>query len=215
MKKKEPVLVKFRGYENYINIRTISRQHKSPQSFDLPRPSFTDLEARRSILLMDGSSFADFHLIDCGTTVQIDFTWLSQYCDGTVKGYVQTVFLDYDALADRIWESAEGGSGPKQWSMLSVDRTRDQARFDFNTPGARRVIRDILAVPVLRHKLTRAIRDNFKWPNNGDLLVSFYSDFDRYSFTFQEYRGANTGICGGLILHHHDGLAKARYEVHT
>ena len=45
MNQKAPVLVKFKGYENYINIRTISRQHKSPQSFDLPRPSFTDLEA--------------------------------------------------------------------------------------------------------------------------------------------------------------------------
>ena len=211
----DPVLVRFQASDYFINIRTVTHQRKSPHSFDLPRERFAELEADGHVLVKDGHSFADLRLADAGSRVRIDFTWLSQYCDGTVKGYVQTVFLDYDALADRIWESAEGGSGPKQWSMLSVDRTRDQARFDFNTPGARRVIRDILAVPVLRHKLTRAIRDNFKWPNNGDLLVRFYSDFDRYSFTFQEYRGANTGICGGLILHHHDGLAKARYEVHT
>lgn len=215
MNQNSPILVKFSACENYIGIRTITRQRKSPQSFDIPRPSFTDLESARNIFLQDGNSFADMRLIDCGATVQIDFTWLSRYSDGTVKGYVQTVYLDYDALYDRIWESMEGGSGPKRWSMLSEDRTKTQARLDFNTPGAQRVIREILAVPVLRHKLTRAVRDNFRWPNRGDITVRFYSDFDRYSFTFQEYRGPDLGICGGLILHHHDGLAKAQYSVHT
>lgn len=215
MRLKYPVLVKFRAYESCINIRTISRVNHSPQSFDLLRPSFTDLEADGHIHVKDGNSFADFSLIDDGATVQIDFTWLSRFGIDGVKGFVQTVKLDYDTLANRMWDSLEGNGGPKQWSMLSVDHTREQARLDFSSEGAQRTIRDILAVPVLRHKLTRAVRDNFMWPNDGNLTVRFYADFDRYSFFFREYRGDKEGICGGLILDHHDGLEKAKYSVHT
>lgn len=215
MNDKRPILVKFRSDQHYINIRTVTRQRKSPQSFDLPHPSFTDLEADGHIQIKDGNSFADFRLIDDGATVQITFTWLSRYSDDTVKGYIQTVNLDYDALANHIWNSLDGNNGPKTWSMLSVDRTRAQAQLDFSSEGARRVIRDILSVPVLRHKLTRAVRDNFQWPNDGNLTVRFYADYDRYSFFFREYRGDKEGICGGLILHHYDGLEKAKYSVHT
>lgn len=215
MNQKYPVLVKFRAYEHYINIRTITRQRRSPQSFDLPRPSFTDLEGDGHILVKDGYSFADFCLIDEGATVQIDFTWLSQYYDKTVKGFAQTVYLDYDALANCMWDSLDGNSGPKQWSMLSVERPRSRPRLDFSAPGARKTIREVLAVPVLRHKLTRAVRDNFQWPRDGDHVVKFYADYDRYSFFFQEYIDGKEGICGGLILHHHDGLEKAAYSVHT
>lgn len=210
-----PILVKFQACEIYISIRTITRQGKSPQTFYLPRPSFTDLEATRYIVLRDGYSFAEFELINDGATVQIDFTWLTRYSDGTTKGYVQTVYLDYDTLANHIWGSLDGNGGPKAWSMLSVDRTRKQARLDFSSEGAQRTIRDILAIPVLRHKLTRAVRDNFMWPNDGSLTVRFYADYDRYSFFFREYRGDKEGICGGLILHRHDGLEKAEYGVHT
>lgn len=210
-----PILVKFQSSEHYIYIRTVTRKRKSPQSFDMPHPSFTDLEGDGHITIKDGYSFADFRLIDGGATVQIDFTWLTQYGDGTAKGYVQTVYLDYDALANRIWDSLEGNSGPKTWSMLSVERPRSRPRLDFSSPGARKTIRDVLAVPVLRHKLTRAVRDNFQWPHNGDHVVKFYADYDRYSFFFQEYMDGKEGICGGLILHHHDGLEKAKYSVHT
>ncbi len=217
MNKKEPVLVKFRASENFINIRTISRQRKSTQSFDFHRWAFTDLEAEGHITVKDGYSVADFRLIDDGAMVQIDFTWLSKYGDNTVKGFDQTVTLKYDALADAIWNSLAGNNGPKQWSMLSIDRAMERPRLDFGSPGAQQTIRDVLAVPVLRHKLTRAVRDNFHWSRNGSgHIVKFYADFDRYSFTFQEFlRDGVPGICGGLILHHHDGLAKAKYEVHT
>lgn len=215
MNKKTPVLVKFRASEYYINIRTITRGKKSPQSFDLPRPSFTDLEADKHVTVKDGYSFAGFRLIDNGATVQIDFTWLTQYCDGTVKGYNQTVTLDYWRLAAYIWDSQDGNDGPTEWSMLSPDRTPNRPKLDFSSEGARKTIRDVLAVPVLRHKLTRAVRDNFQWPSDRDHVILFYADLDRYSFFFREYIDGKEGICGGLILDHHDGLEQAKYSVHT
>lgn len=215
IKPKYPVLVKFWASEHFITIRTRTRLNKSPQSFDLPRPSFTDLEADGHILVKDGPSFADFSLIDDGATVKIDFTWLSKSGHDAVHGFTQTVTLDYDTLANRLWDSLPGNDGPTRWSMLSVDRTKEQARFDFSSESAQRTIREIIAVPVLRHKLTRAVRDCFMWPNNGDLVIRFYADLDRYSFGFEEYVGGERRVCGGLILHHHDGLEKAKYSVHT
>ena len=214
MKQISPVLVKFRATEYFINIRTITQHRKSPSSFDLPRERFTDLEAEGRILVKDGYSFADFQLINAGSQVRIDFTWLTRYGDGTVKGFAQAVVLDYDKLARCIWDSQEENT-VRQWSVLSVDRTRQQPRLDFSSEGARQTIREILSVPVLRHKLTRAVRDNFQWPNNGDHIVRFYADMDRYSFFFREYINDHAGICGGLILHGQNDMRKAYYGIHT
>ena len=211
---RDPALAKFRAYRDYISIRTISRKHKSPQSFTLPRPSFTDLEADGYLLLDDGYSFALFRLIEDGAMVQIDFTWLVKYSDNTLKGYAETVVLGYDRLAQWIWDSSEE-NGPETWSMFSPGYTSQRPRLDFSSPGAQETIRHVLAVPVLRHKLTRAFRDFFQWPRTGDHVISFYADWDRYSFTFRETINGQDGICGGLVLHHHDGLEKAYYEVHT
>ena len=215
MNRDNHVLVKFYSTEHYISIRTITRDRKSPFSFDLPHPMFTELEASGDILVQDCYSFARFRLVDEGATVQIDFTWLSRYEDGTTKGYVQTVKLDYDELATHIWNSLPGNDGPTRWTMYYSDHTKPRAKLDFSSPGAQQVIREVLAVPVLRHKLTRAVRDNFHWPNDGNCTVHFYSDIGRYDFFFREQRGDRDGICGGLILHHHDGLATAKYSVHT
>lgn len=210
----DPVLVRFQASDYFINIRTVTHQRKSPHSFDLPRERFAELEADGHVLVKDGHSFADLRLADAGSRVRIDFTWLSRYGDGTVKGFTQAVTLDHDCLA-RFIRDSQGGNAPARWSVLSVDRTRQQPRLDFSSPGARRTIREILAVPVLRHKLTRAVRDNFQWPNDGDRTVRFYADCDRYSFFFQELANDKEGICGGLVLHRHDGLEKSYYGIHT
>lgn len=214
MSRSSHILVKFRASEHFINIRTITRQCKFPHSFDLPRERFTDLEAEGHGFVNDGDSFADFQLVNAGSQVRIDFTWLTRYGDDTVNGFAQTVILDYEHLAQCIWNSQEENAA-KRWSMLSLDRTRQQPRLDFSSEGARQTIREILSVPVLRHKLTRAVRDNFQWPSNGDHVIRFNADCDRYSFFFREYQNDHEGICGGLILHHYDGLEKAEYGVHT
>lgn len=214
MNQSEPILIKFCATKDYISIRTVTRRRKSPFSFDLPRSMFTTLEAEGEILVQDCYSYARFRLIDGGSTVQIDFTWLSGYSDNTVKGFTQIVKLDYDRLAGWIWDSLEE-NGPTRWSMYYIDRTCRHPHLDFSSSGAQHTIREVLAVPVLRHKLTRAVRDNFHWPYDGDHIIYFFGDYSRYSFTFQEVRDGQEGIFGGLILHHHNGLSKSYYGVHT
>ena len=213
MSQSNPILVKFRASEHFINIRTVTRKRKSPQSFDLSREQFTELEASGHIIIRDGNSFADIRLIEGGSKVKIEFNWLSRHGDNSYTGFAQDVTLDYNTLADHIWDSLDGG--PVSWSTLSTSCPQRRPRLDFSSEGAQRTIREVLAVPVLRHKLTRAIRDSFQWPHDGDHVVIFYADWDRYSFFFQEYMDGREGICGGLILHHHDGLAKSKYSVHT
>lgn len=219
MKRKDcPVLVKFRAYEDFISIRTITREDKSTQSFDLLRTDFTALEADGHIVVKDRDSFADIRLIDEGATVQIEFAWIIQNGKNTITGFTQTVTLDYDTLAKRIWDSLELNGGPTQWSMLSVDRTRKQARLDFSNAGAQATIKGIIADPRIRRALSRAVRDYFMWPNSGDLTVRFYADYVRHSFFFKEYRGGERGICGRLILHpyyYYDDDDLYKYQVHT
>ena len=145
---RDPALVKFRAYRDYISIRTISRKHKSPQSFTLPRPSFTDLEADGYLLLDDGYSFALFRLIEDGAMVQIDFTWLVKYSDNTLKGYAETVVLGYDRLAQWIWDSSEE-NGPETWSMFSpVMVVQHQAPADTVLAVDRLPEREAVPVPV-------------------------------------------------------------------
>ena len=214
MNRSEPVLVKLRAYEHFITIRTVTRRRKSPWSFDLLRGQLADLEAMGRIVVKDGYSFAVLALANTGSQVRIDFTWVSPYGDGAFNGFTQTIVLDYTALSRFVHDSLEE-DGPRTCSMLYVDRTRSRPRLDFSDPGAQRTIRDVLSIPVLKHKLTRAVRDNFQWRSENDHVVRFYADCDRYGFFFRESVNGRDGLCGGLILHRYDGLAKARYSVHT
>lgn len=210
-----PILVKFHASEHFISFRTITRQRKSPHSFNLPRSAFIELESAGSIVVNDGYSFANIRLSKDGSLVQFNFTWLRKYGDNTVNGFTQTVTLDYWDLSRHGTDSLRVDR-PDDWSMMSIRDPEKHPKLDFHAPGAQRTIREILAVPVLRHKLTRAIRDNFKWPYpSGDHIIRFYADGDRYSFFFREYLDGKEGICGGLILHGQEDMSKAYYGLHT
>ncbi len=214
MADKQSILIKFYAAKNYIELRTITRKYKSPQSFFLSRPSFADLKADGKLLLKDGNSFAEFKLINDGSLVQINFTWISQSGNNNLKGYIETVILDYDKLAQAIWNSSEKGS-PKKWSMLSKTSAYKFPQLDFSSQGAQKTIKHILKVPVLRHKFTKAVRDNFQWPSYETSVIRFYADWEDFNFSFDEEVQKRHGISGGLILHKPDGLKKAYYEVHT
>lgn len=45
--------------------------------------------------------------------------------------------------------------------------------------------------------------------------IVIYDDGQPYSFFFEEYTPYGRGICGGIILHGAEDLAKAQYSVHT
>lgn len=45
--------------------------------------------------------------------------------------------------------------------------------------------------------------------------IVLYDDSQPYSFFFEEYTPYGRGICGAVILHGIEDIAKARYSVHT
>lgn len=213
--KQDPILTKFRATEHFVDIRTVTKERKSPHSFSLPRYEFVDLESQGSITVNDGYSFANIRLSKDHSLVRFDFTWLSRHGDNTVHGFVQAVTLDYRDLSHHVTDSLRADR-PDNWSMLSIADPEKYPKLDFSSPGAQKTIRNVLSVPVLRHKLTRALRGHFRWPHpTDDHVVRFYADGDKYSFFFREYLDGNEGICGGLILHRYDGFAKSYYSVHT
>lgn len=65
----------------------------------------------------------------------------------------------------------------------------------------------------VRRKLVKFLRNNFHWQGADE--IRFYNDFVPYSFFFREFRGGRPGMCGGLILHGQENMAKAQYSIHT
>ena len=88
--------------------------------------------------------------------------------------------VDYAAFADFVTGSLNGG--PASLSLLSADEDLRCPFLDFS--GAAETLHRVLSMPSLRGKLTRALRDNFKW--HGTPTVKFFPDWDPDSFFFRE-----------------------------
>lgn len=74
--KQDPILVKFRATEHFVDIRTVTKERRSPHSLSLPRYEFVDLESQDSITVNDGYSFANIRLSKDRSLIRFDFTWL-------------------------------------------------------------------------------------------------------------------------------------------
>lgn len=202
-------LVKLAASGDCISFRTVSMARKSPHTFYVTRNELADLDSRRCITVTDLFSFATLSIQDVGGLLNIRITWLSDQGRDTVTGYRENVSVDYAAFADFVTGSQSGG--PASLSLLSADEDLRCPFLDFS--GAAETLHRVLSMPSLRGKLTRALRDNFKW--HGTPTVKFFPDWDPDSFFFREIRpDGGTGICGGLILHH-DPRKGPYYALHT
>ena len=204
-------MVKGSAGQDCISLRTVSRRHKSPHNFYVTYNELLDLDGKPSIVTRDINSYAEFRKCPDGT-LEIRFTWLTGD-GGNLKGYTETVTVDSDGLMDFVRRGRATGSG--SWAALSVERDR-MPRMDFTSDGARRTLRTVLGTPCLRRKLSKALRDNFHWPKAE--RIRFCGDWDKYNFGFTEYLAGlpdAAGISGGLILHRENGLANAKYAIHT
>ena len=206
MKERTLVHMVFRG--DCVSLRTISRTRKSPHRFYISRHKLEELEHKSEIVTYDIHSFAILHRNTYAGTIEIEFTWLEN--DGnTVSGYQDTIILPYDKMMECLHESTLE-SKPVIWKALSVDDSVGQARFVFKS---RKNLHAALENGVIRHKLIRFLRDQFRWGHSEK--IETYDDFVPYSFYFQEIKNGNAGISGGIILHGQDDMKKAYYSMHT
>ena len=202
------VLVKVSVDGDDIHLRLIDPSEKTHRSFCIDYDAFDDLEYREMAGVNDCGSFAVLRRNRADGTASMRFVWLSSSGDGPVAGWEQTVKLPFQEMCSFIRASAEKG-GPSKWAALSVKPG--------NTPKlvfcGRENLHDAVENQTVRRKLVRFLRDNFKWWGTDE--IRFYNDFVPYSFSFQEFRNGQPGMCGGLILHSQKNLEKAYYSIHT
>lgn len=168
-----------------IAVSTFCRKHNRRGRFLIIR------EHLRELLIKAPRTFYD---MDCGHHLWIQtgmerwtftFDWLSEYSDGTLKGFRQTIEVPSSAMAELI----EDGTPVR---YLYTPREA-QARVDSSHVG--NSIREILGVPRMRRAFAKAMRDCFRWRDDE---VTLYRDFGN-SFFFRTRSGCPE--CGGLILH--------------
>lgn len=82
-----------------------------------------------------------------------------------------------------------------------------------NTTRANKVIRNALGNKLKKRALSKAMRDNFKWPGTKEIILTSDGNNDFYFKEVLEGTLANCGICGGLIFSNYNG--KYMYTMHT
>ena len=185
MRKRTLVYMIFR--EDYVGLRTVSRSQKSPHRFYISRNKLEELEHKPEVIACDIHSFAVLRR----------------------DTYQDTIILPYDEMAEHLRESVSERK-PIVWKALSVDDSVGQARIVFKS---RKNLHAALGNGVIRRKLIRFLRDQFRWGNSEEIEI--YDDFVPYSFFFREIKDGKAGISGGLILHGQEDMKKAYYSMHT
>ena len=203
---KDRIMVKLTASGDYIIFRTVTRTRKS-RSLYVRRDKLFALKYGHQVIEKD-SSFAVFNRDSHAGTVSINFYWLNLDGTGVFTGWNQDVALPYEPFMAFLKRCA-AEDGPKEWKSLSVE-SRFSPRFVF--VGTRN-LHDALADQLTRRKLCKFLRDNFHWRDSTEIL--FYDDFIPRSFFFREMRKDTAGMCGGLILHGQENMAKAYYSIHT
>ena len=199
------VLIRLTSDEFFVAISTYCRTHGRRGRFLVSR----DLMAR----LLDGS-ITMLYDADCGNhlrahvsdgVVCLAFDWLSEYSDGTLKGFRQRAEIPTQSLADLLRTGRP--------ARVLYRPTDNHARVDISHAAStiRRIRQDGLA----SRTLSKALRDSFQWRGK---TVTLYRD-GALDFTF-----ATASRCpafGGLVRHETTvrtpvgAKPKVYYSVHT
>ena len=202
MKDRTLVYMTFR--DGTVSLRTVSRSRKSPHRFYIPCQELEGLEAGSTALVQDIHSFAKLRRDAYAGTVEIAFTWLEGNGNG-ISGYRESITLPYGEMMECLHQSKLF-----VWKTLSIDSSAKQSQIVFKS---RKNLHAALANGIIRRKLIRFLRDQFRWAYAEKIEI--YDDFMPYSFFFRETRGGETGLSGGIILHGQEDMKNAYYAMHT
>lgn len=205
-------MIKVRCDKELLYIRTISWEKKSPHRFAILRSELQKLEQEpnKRVLTSDCGSFASLRLtkVPDGTQIlEIRFTWLQEDGNDRVHGWKENVRLPYEPF--RAFAGAGEDMDGVEWRQLSIPELVTR-RYEFR---CRKNLQEVTGCRLLRHKLGKILEQHFQW--RGTEKIVLYDDSQPYSFFFEEYTPYGRGICGAVILHGIEDIAKARYSVHT
>lgn len=191
-----------------ICLRTVSRSRKSPHRFYILRSRLEELEHTPYMIVHDIYSFAVLRRDTYVGTIEIEITWLSGDTHA-LSGHKETIILPYDQMRAFLNKSTVEDC-PIIWKTLSIDNSHKRPQLIFKCS---KNLHAALADSIIRRKLIRSLRDEFRWPCSEK--IEFFDDFVPYSFLFKEFRDGQPVMTGGLILHHQDDMQKAHYSIHT
>ena len=206
----------FRAHANdeTIDIRTYTPRMRSPQRFYVTHSELDRLQDTGCIITHDIHSFVKLCLDEPHDRITFDFTWLTGRYFDQVEGHEQTVHLRWSRFRDFL-DTVRRPNCPEEnkiFRAISLDVCKARPRLVFE--GNRENLRAAIGNPQVRHKLGKALMQNFNWPDADE--IHLYNDFVPHSFFFREIRNGQACLCGGLILHGQDqDMSKAYYGIHT
>lgn len=201
---KNRTMIKIDVGDNAFFLQTVSKDFHSLHGFCILKKEIQDLDTRKELIIRDMCSYAVLRIKkeERGTIFQVEFTWLQDSGDGTLTGRQETVCFSYQYLCHIL--SKKG-----VYKQLSIPKvSRPKIEFD-SLSNLKRVVEN----PLLRSKLGRFLNKHLNWVDYQRIVL--IDDFVPYSFLFTSYTQYGAGVCGGVILHDQDNLAKAYYSIHT
>lgn len=192
-----------------IDVRTVSARMKS-RRFWICYDALVRLEEDGTVICSDIHSFAKLRLDRKHDRLSIDFVWLTGHGFGRVDGWEQEVDLCWSKFKEFL-DACRLPDGPETFKAASLGPRRDRPKLIFD--GNRENLKAAIGNKQIRHKLGKALTAHFNWPDADEIYI--FNDFVPYSFFFREFRDGKPRICGGLILHGQENMAKAYYGLHT
>lgn len=146
-------------------------------------------------------------------TMIIQFTWLKQGANQACRAWQEIIYLQLHPFVSWLTDGTKG-----VYRTLDQNNEGKSNRLIFNG-SAQQILRNILSKPIIRRKFLKALQSEFMRNSMGH-VIEFYSDYDKYSFFWQEKRAnGDSYMHGGLIFHRdrsdYDNLEKAKYSIHT
>ena len=204
-------MLKVRVSDDFIIFRTVSRQKKSPRLY-VQRDELSPLYEGKRVVLNDGPYFCVVIPLNRDGMMRMEFYWISPTSGSGFSGWQQTLKISRERFLYFL-EDSKAEYGSKEWSALSDDAPH-YPRLIFRKS---RSLEQVMNNGLVRRKLTKFLRNNFRWPDTDEIIL--YGDFEPYSFFFREYRRGKDGLeevmCGGVILHGQEDMKTAYYFIHT
>ena len=199
------VLIKLSADDDFIAVSTYCRNHGRRGRFLILRDRVKQILSSNPGTLYDSDCGNHISIHNYDNRLHITFDWLTEYSDGTLKGFRQRIEIPCD-----VFTTLMDTGVPTRYLYRPQN---PQAHI--NTVPAASVIRKVRNSPITRRALSKALRDNFYWRSDN---VTLYRDYGT-SFYFETSSGCPMN--GGLILHETTvqtpvGVKpKLYYSVHT
>ena len=146
----------------YIVLRTVTESGRKSTRFYISRSKLAKLQ--NNYIIVKDSSFAEFFPNTSNDTMEIMFYWTKYNGFEEFTGYTQRLNINYSAFMDFIT------AGTGEFKAMSMQESfSPKITFD-----SRRNLHEVATDKLLRRKLSKFLRDNFKWTSSE---IKLYDDF--------------------------------------